>query len=57
MGNLLKWKNMKIFQEESYCNEWATQGGKYIDFLEKGLIVMGDLPSGENTEIFQKGSH
>jgi hypothetical protein len=46
MGNLLKWKNMKIFQEESYCNEWATQGGKYIDFLEKGLIVMGDLLTG-----------
>ena len=25
MGDLPRWKNTKIFQKESHCNEWSIQ--------------------------------
>jgi len=54
MGDLPRWKNTKIFQKESHCNEWSIQVKK---IRRKGLIIMSDLPKWENIKIFQKGSH
>jgi len=32
MGDLPEWKNTKIFQKGSHCNEWPIQVNKYKDF-------------------------
>ena len=55
MGDLLKWKNTKISQEESYCNGWSIQGENTECFQKKNLIVMSDLLKREKNT--KKESH
>ena len=53
MGDLSRWKNTR---KRSHYNGWPTHVKKYIDFSEKGLIVIGDLHKGKkNAKNFSSG--